>query len=111
MPKLKKSDCLEALYKNLAEDRKATTCLLHDITNTIMASPQSGKEECYKNIGLVAAKFLETLQKINDETIKMIQAFDKKEVKESEKEATEAGESKIIVMDSRNIYDILEKEN
>lgn len=117
MPKPTKNKCLETLMQNIADDRNCAKDLLYDASKAIMTASPSSKEDVYRNIGPQAAKYLEVLQKINDQIVKVIQIIEKEPPKGEEEEESadlsSVGDDSAPVLSRKsigNIYDILEKE-
>ena len=67
---------IEDATKNIIEDRAATKTLLM----TIMKFMQTG-EDRHKDVGLIAAKYLETLQRANEQLVKLAALLQKQERK------------------------------
>ena len=67
---------IEDATKNIVEDRAATKTLLM----TIMKFMQTG-EDRHKDVGLIAAKYLETLQRSNEQLVKLAALLQKQERK------------------------------
>ena len=67
---------IEDATKNIIEDRAATKTLLM----TIMKFMQTG-EDRHKDVGLIAAKYLETLQRSNEQLVKLDALLQKQERK------------------------------
>ena len=64
--KLSISDLLEESLGNLRSDRKLASALLADVAVHIGSDPDRHRE-----VGLTAAKYLETLQKSNEQLVKI----------------------------------------
>ncbi len=68
---------LDEVINNAREDRKAASSLLDDVAAYI-----GGAQERHREVGLTAAKYLETLQKTNEQLVKiadLLQDFEKDE--------------------------------
>tara|TARA_A100001011_G_C13774636_1_gene620626 strand:+ start:36 stop:329 length:294 start_codon:yes stop_codon:yes gene_type:complete len=65
---------IEDATKNIVEDRAATKTLLM----TIMKYMQLGDDR-HKEVGLIAAKYLETLQRSNEQLVKLASLLQKQE--------------------------------
>lgn len=65
---------LEEATRNITEDRAATKVLLTNIMKYM-----SNAEERHREVGLVAAKYLETLQRSNEQLVKVATLIQKKE--------------------------------
>lgn len=113
MAKLSKSKHLSNLIDNIEKDRKATILLLDDITTTILSGSQSKKEDYYRNMGPVAGKYLEVLQKINEQYIKALTTIDG-QIKETEEidvdELDKAGSPIISKKELEELYGSIEKK-
>lgn len=57
---------LEEAVDNIREDRKRAESLLKDIASYI-----GGSQERHREVGLTAAKYLETLQRSNEQLVKI----------------------------------------
>ena len=83
----KMKNFIEEARTNILEDRAATKALLMGLLKYMQ-----GSEDRHKEVGLVAAKYLETLQRSNEQLVKLAALRQKKEnVKEqiSEKDKEE----------------------
>ena len=87
---------VDAIY-NIEQDRRRTSRLLRGIEETISETPHHHKE-----VGMVAAKYVETLQRSNEQLVKIISVLSKNN-KPSDTELTEK--------DKEKIYEELEEEN
>ena len=72
----KKIDYIDQATKNITEDRAATKTLLMNL----MKFMQSG-EDRHREFGLIAAKYLETLQRSNEQLVKLAALIEKKSSK------------------------------
>ena len=70
----KLEDFIERANKNIIDDRAATSSLLM----TLMKYMKSG-EDRHKEVGLIAAKYLETLQRSNEQLVKLAALMQKGE--------------------------------
>jgi len=87
---------LEEAIKNIREDRAITATLLTDLVVYLKAA-----EERHREVGPVAAKYVETLQRSNEQLVKVAALIQKKanaKVNLSEE-------------DKNDIFDILNKES
>lgn len=73
----KKVDYIEEATKNITDDRAATKTLLMNL----MKYMQTG-EDRHREFGLIAAKYLETLQRSNEQLVKLAALIAKKESKQ-----------------------------
>ena len=83
---------LEEAIKNIREDRAITASLLTDLVVYLKAS-----DERHREVGPVAAKYLETLQRSNEQLVKVTALIQKKT-------ATKAGLSE---KDKDELFDML----
>ena len=58
-------DLIDRINQNITEDRAATKTLLASLMKYMMVS-----EDRHKEVGIVAAKYLETLQRSNEQLVK-----------------------------------------
>ena len=65
-------DYLEEAINNIREDRKKADSLLKDIASYIGQS-----QERHREVGLTAAKYLETLQRSNEQLVKITAILEK----------------------------------
>lgn len=68
----KVNDYLEEAIKNIREDRKKALSLLEDIADFIGQS-----QDRHKDVGATAAKYLETLQRSNEQLVKITSLLQK----------------------------------
>jgi len=86
---------LEEAIKNIREDRAITATLLTDLVVYLRAA-----EERHREVGPVAAKYVETLQRSNEQLVKVVALIQKKaNVKVN-----------LTEEDKDEIFDILNKE-
>jgi len=87
---------LEQAVKNIKEDRKITRELLDDVVRYL------GKnEENHRSVGLTAAKYVETLQRSNEQLVKVSNLIQKQQ----------AGASAGLSEDDKaDIFDMLQEE-
>jgi F0F1-type ATP synthase membrane subunit b/b' len=65
---------LEEAVKNIRDDRAITSALLTDIVTFLKKNEQNHKE-----VGSVAAKYVETLQRSNEQLVKVASLLQKRE--------------------------------
>lgn len=70
----KLNNFIERANQNIIEDRAATKTLLM----TVMKYMQTGDDR-HREVGLIAAKYLETLQRSNEQLVKLAALMQKKE--------------------------------
>lgn len=84
----KVNNYLEEAIKNIREDRKKALSLLEDIADFIGQS-----QDRHKDVGTTAAKYLETLQRSNEQLVKitsMLQKSKDSEYGDLDKEETDS---------------------
>ena len=79
MKRHKLEDYIERASTNITDDRAATKTLLMPL----MKYMQVGDDR-HKEVGLIAAKYLETLQRSNEQLVKLAALIQKKENKQEE---------------------------
>jgi|TARA_Y100000034_G_C6876125_1_gene400695 hypothetical protein len=82
---------LDEAIKNIREDRAITATLLTDLVVYLKAS-----EERHREIGPVAAKYVETLQRSNEQLVKIASLIQKKRA--SKVDLTEEDKNEIFDM-------------
>ena len=82
---------LDEAIKNIREDRAITATLLTDLVVYLKAS-----EERHREIGPVAAKYVETLQRSNEQLVKVASLIQKKRA--SKVDLTEEDKNEIFDM-------------
>jgi F0F1-type ATP synthase membrane subunit b/b' len=90
----KLNDYLEEAIKNIREDRKKALSLLEDIADFIGQS-----QDRHKDVGATAAKYLETLQRSNEQLVKITTILQKSK-------NDEAGD--LDTKETESLYDELE---
>ena len=88
---------IEEATKNITEDRAATKTLLMTVMKYIQSS-----EERHRESGLIAAKYLETLQRSNEQLVKIAALIQKKESNNSEG---------ITDQDKKELFDLIQNED
>ena len=66
-------ELIQRINQNITEDRAATKTLLASLMKYMMVS-----EDRHKEVGIVAAKYLETLQRSNEQLVKTAALIQKK---------------------------------
>jgi len=74
MTKKTVKDFIEDATKNIVDDRAATKSLLMNLLKYMQVS-----DDRHKEVGLIAAKYLETLQRSNEQLVKLAVLMQKKE--------------------------------
>ena len=64
---------------NIREDRKTTKKLLQDLIKDMSSSPE---DDVHKQVGTGAAKYVETLQRSNEQLVKIVTLLQKKQNEE-----------------------------
>ena len=83
---------IEDATKNIVDDRAATKSLLMGI----MKFMQTG-EDRHREVGMIAAKYLETLQRSNEQLVKLAALLQKQE----------KGEEGISDQDKQELFDLI----
>jgi hypothetical protein len=87
---------LEEALKNVREDREVTRQLLDDVIRFL-----SKDEQRHTQVGLTAAKYVETLQRSNEQLVKLSSLIHKQQ----------SGNSGLTEEDKSEIFDILQDNN
>tara|TARA_B100000214_G_scaffold370730_1_gene345860 strand:+ start:10792 stop:11097 length:306 start_codon:yes stop_codon:yes gene_type:complete len=87
---------IEQVTNNIVEDRAATKTLLMSLMKYMNVS-----EDRHKEVGLVAAKYLETLQRSNEQLVKIASLVQKNENISSE----------ITEEERNNLFDLIKQED
>lgn len=88
-------DFIDDAIKNIVDDRAATKSLLMGLMAYMKVS-----EDRHKEVGLIAAKYLETLQRSNEQLVKITALMQKKE-------GTNSG---ISDKDKQELFDLISEE-
>jgi len=86
---------LQEAIKNIREDRAMTHSLLTDVMSFI-----KNNEQNHRDVGLIAAKYVETLQRSNEQLVKITNLLHKKS----------SSPSGLSDEDKDEIFDILNEE-
>ena len=111
---MKKQDFTELTSEainNIREDREQTKELLQDLIKYLMHKQQltemqlevkhlSGADERHKEVGITAAKYMETLQRSNEQLVKIA----------SLKQKNEVGDTSLSEQERAEIFEQLNKE-
>lgn len=84
---------------NIRNDRAVTNSLLADLVVELKKSPS---EEIHKSLGIIAAKYVETLQRSNEQLVKVTSILQKKEGPASKSLSEE---------DRDQIFDLIQEAN
>ncbi len=87
---------IEEATRNITDDRAATKTLLM----AVMKYMQTGDDR-HKEVGLIAAKYLETLQRSNEQLVKIAAIVQRKQNKEEG----------ISDKDKQELFDLINSEN
>ena len=88
---------LEDAIKNINQDRAVTNTLLADL----MVHMQKQGNHSHESCGLIASKYVETLQRSNEQLVKLVSILQKDQVKKSGLSSVEKDE----------IFDILQQSS
>ena len=86
---------LESAIKNIQEDRDITKELLDDVMRYM-----SKAEERHREVGAIAAKYVETLQRSNEQLVKVSSLIHKKQ----------SGDTGLSDSDRAEIFDMLKED-
>ena len=86
---------VEKSAKNINEDRAAIKALLTNLMKYLMVS-----EDRHKEVGMVAAKYVETLQRSNEQLVKLAAILQKQE----------SGSDSISDVEKDELFDLIQKE-
>ena len=92
MKEFDKSKLLEDAIKNIQADREVTSDLLYELRDDILNNKTN-----HTAAGQTAAKYVETLQRSNEQLVKIIAMMDKKENKEEK-------------IDKDSLYDMIKEK-
>ena len=87
---------LENAIKNIEDDREITKELLDDVMRYLSKS-----EERHQTVGPIAAKYVETLQRSNEQLVKISGLIHKQQ----------SGDTGLSESDRADIFDMLQAEN
>jgi|TARA_R110002074_G_scaffold264401_1_gene436426 hypothetical protein len=88
---------IKEAIKNIRDDRDITSTLLTGIFAEIQ---KAGNSEAHKDLGLIASKYVETLQRSNEQLVKLTSILSKKQ--ETNVELNET--------DKKELFDIIQGE-
>ena len=88
---------LEDAIKNINQDRAVTNTLLADL----MVHMQKQGNHSHESCGLIASKYVETLQRSNEQLVKLVSILQKDQVKKSD----------LSSMEKDEIFDILQQSS
>tara|TARA_B100000700_G_C15049460_1_gene859538 strand:- start:3649 stop:3936 length:288 start_codon:yes stop_codon:yes gene_type:complete len=87
---------IEQATTNIVEDRAATKTLLMNLMKYMQTS-----DDRHREVGLIAAKYLETLQRSNEQLVKLAALVQKKA----------SQNDKMTEEDKQEIFDLINEEN
>ena len=96
MPKKTVKDFIEDATKNIVDDRAATKSLLMNLLKYMQVS-----DDRHKEVGLIAAKYLETLQRSNEQLVKLASLMQKREY----------SKDGISEEDKQELFDLINQED
>ena len=91
---------IQESIQNIRDDRSITSTLLTDLLMEMKKSPDS---ETHKQLGLVASKYVETLQRSNEQLVKITALLQKQASKQED--ATLSNE------DKDELFDMISRDN
>ena len=89
-------DYIDQATTNIKEDRAATKSLLMNLMKYMTA-----QEDRHKEVGIVAAKYLETLQRSNDQLVRLASLLQKRD----------SSDASISDSDKESIFDMIQGED
>jgi hypothetical protein len=92
---------IEESIRNIREDRATVKFLLADLLAEIQKSKQANHTATHKEIGIIAAKYVETLQRSNEQLVKLT-ALIQKDSKAPEGLTSE---------DKRELFDLINSDD
>ena len=98
MSKQNLNELIDKALKNINADREETKELLADLKDYL-----SGSQERYTEAGAVAAKYVETLQRSNEQLVKLAALVHKKNATRSTDSLSEG--------DKEELFDLIQKAN
>jgi len=88
---------IQEAIKNIRNDRDVTSTLLADL---LMEINKAGTTEAHKDLGFVASKYVETLQRSNEQLVKLTSILSKKQ----------DGSIRLDEQDKNDLFDIIQGE-
>ena len=95
MNKLKLQDFIEKSLVNINEDREVTKTLLTSLMKYMMVS-----DDRHKDAGIIAAKYVDTLQRSNEQLVKLAALMPKRTT----------SEEKISEEEKDNLFDLIQEQ-
>ena len=88
---------IQEAIKNIRDDRDITSTLL---TKLFLEINKAGDSDAHKDLGLIAAKYVETLQRSNEQLVKLTSILSKK-----------SGDSVSLTEDDKkDLFDVIQGE-
>tara|TARA_Y100000590_G_scaffold470147_1_gene662310 strand:- start:1270 stop:1587 length:318 start_codon:yes stop_codon:yes gene_type:complete len=88
---------IQEAIKNIRNDRDVTSTLLADL---LMEINKTGSTETHKDLGFIASKYVETLQRSNEQLVKLTSILSKKQ----------DGSIRLDEQDKNELFDIIQGE-
>jgi len=98
MAKQNVNQLIDKALKNITADREETKELLADLKDYL-----AGSQDRYTEVGTVAAKYVETLQRSNEQLVKLAALVHKKD--------TNRGTESFSEGDKDQLFDLIQKAN
>lgn len=98
MKKQNLKNYIDQATKNITDDRAATQSLLVNLMKFIQ-----GSDDRHRELGLVAAKYLETLQRSNEQLVKLAALLQKGESKDNEITESDKEEIFNLIKEQENV--------
>lgn len=98
MAKQNVNQLIDKALKNITADREETKELLADLKDYL-----AGSQDRYTEVGTVAAKYVETLQRSNEQLVKLATLVHKKD--------TNRGTESFSEGDKDQLFDLIQKAN
>ena len=98
MKKQNLKNYIDQATKNIIDDRAATQSLLVNLMKFIQ-----GSDDRHRELGLVAAKYLETLQRSNEQLVKLAALLQKGESKDNEITESDKEEIFNLIKEQENV--------
>ena len=89
------NEYIEKATENINEDRASTKVLLLTLMNYMKQG-----DDRHKEVGMIAAKYLETLQRSNEQLVKLAALIQKKD----------SGSNEISESDKQELFDLINEE-
>lgn len=90
-------DFIQEAIKNIRDDRNITSTLL---TKLFVEINKANDADSHKNLGFIAAKYVETLQRSNEQLVKLTSFLSKKS----------DGSTALTENDKKDLFDVIQGE-